>query len=218
MGRTKSRPRPLKKNRNKFLGLGLPTPRQRLERCNIYKLCVTKLARIADPGAKLCKAVLINNTLRRLETQPEQYEYSTPQENISCEHKNICTDYTAEEEEEEVEEEVEMQGPDTATAPLVSRVPTLGLGSVATLAMCDDIIQEFLGGSRDGKAADMPDLEHSPASEDNKENIEAGANTGEAEGGGQDIGGKLVSPYSYSSFLSEVYSITLRKIKYKVEL
>ena len=105
MGRTKSRPRPLKKNRNKFLGLGLPTPRQRLERCNIYKLCVTKLARIADPGAKLCKAVLINNTLRRLETQPEQYEYTTPQENISCEHKNICTDYTAEEEEEEVEEE-----------------------------------------------------------------------------------------------------------------
>ena len=47
-----------------------------------------------------------------------------------------------------------------------------------------------------------------------------GPDTGEAEaeGGGQDIGGKLVSPYSYSSFLSEVYSITLRKIKYKVEL
>ena len=215
MGRTKSRPRPLKKSRNKFLGLGLPTPRQRLERCNIYKLCVTKLARIADPGAKLCKAVLINNTLRRLETQPEQYEYSTPQENISCEHKNICTDNTADEEEEE---EVEMRDLDTAATPLVSRVPTLGLGSVATLAMCDDIIQEFLGGSRDDKAPDMTDLEHSPAAEDNKENIEAGANTGEAEGGGQDIGGKLVSPYSYSSFLSEVYSITLRKIKYKVEL
>ena len=68
MGRTKSRPRPLKKQR-KFLGL--PTFKQRLEKTNIYKLCVSKLARIDDPQAKLCKAVLINNTLKKLEKQPD---------------------------------------------------------------------------------------------------------------------------------------------------
>ena len=190
MGRTKSRPRPINKHK-KFLGL--PSPRQRLEKRNIYKLCISKLARIDDPQAKLCKAVLINNTLKNLEKQPEYLE----------------------------DEDDVYLGPDTQTdCPMTSGQPTFESvcsylmrsprsdgDAVDTLSLCDDIISEFLG----TKESENDNFICDKKSEDDKENVESGEES-------ERSGVTNVSPYSYSSFLSEVYSVTLRKMKYKVDL
>jgi len=224
MGRTKSRPRPLKKQR-KFLGL--PTPKQRLEKCNIYKLCISKLARIDDPQAKLCKAVLINNTLKKLEKQPEYLynETETQQlqsqemlrdENVSlnsqpsfeyiCSHlvrnSNLHSNYTHEH----------------RTVPKSDGE----IHELDTLSMCDDIISEFLGvpdvSESDCKSSTFCDNINTTENqtEQNKENFDYILQ--EERERVHEIGGKSVSPYSYSSFLSEVYSQTIRKIKYRVEL
>ena len=192
MGRTKSRPRPINKH-TKFLGL--PSPRHRLEKRNIYKLCISKLARIDDPQAKLCKAVLINNTLKNLEKQPEY-----------------------------LEDDDEFLGSETQTDCEMSEVPTFDsvysylmrnkrteVERVDTLSLCDDIISEFLGTSESHNENNFI-CDKKRKIEDDKENVDS-TQTEEC-----DSSVTTVSPYSYSSFLSEVYSVTLRKMKYKVEL
>lgn len=202
MGRTKSKPRPLKKPK-KFLGL--PSFKQRLERSNIYKLCVSKLARIDDPQAKLCKAVLINNTLKKLEKQPDYY-YNNNQED--------------EEEPEEASPESEQSEQITPcweagtwcshssllqSSSLVNIVSDQRVPSqdVDTMSLCDDIINEFLGVSEE--SCDNNEKSSQSDVEKDKENLQK-----------DDV--HAVSQYSYSSFLSEVYSQTLRRIKYRVEL
>merc|ERR1712242_140357 len=52
----------------------------------------------------------------------------------------------------------------------------------------------------------------------NKENFDTHEDEDSEEAGSKSVSSSSVSPYSYSSFLSEVYSVTLRKMKYKVEL
>ena len=216
MGRTKSRPRPLKKQRKtKFLGL--TTPKQRLEKCNIYKLCISKLARIDDPQAKLCKAVLINNTLKNLEKQPdilyneeESIDHRSKETNSNINIisqpsiENICSHFLR-------NNNSRLEHHNERTVP---KLQSDTAEDTETMSLCDDIISEFLG---------VPDNSVTNCGQTNlicdnqdKENVEHSQNGNEDRV--HEIGGKLVSPYSYSSFLSEVYSITLRKMKYKVEL
>lgn len=206
MGRTKSRPRSINHKQRKFLGL-CPTPRQRLERCNIYKLCVAKLARIDDPQAKLCKAVLINNTLKKLEKQPD-YLHSSHEPEESMQEVNTNFNITN---LESLYSRLQRQNKSSIESRLLSEgqnVPDQGDCIQDTLSLCDDIIKEFLGVPEPSALCD------SAKDPCDKENYEGGGQEEEESG----PGGHLVSPYSYSSFLSEVYSITLRKIKYKVEL
>merc|ERR1712060_1007559 len=61
-------------------------------RTGLLKLCVTKLARMNDPESKLCRAVLINNTLRKCQAKQQ-----------TCCHEEEM------EEEGEEEEEVDTQ-------------------------------------------------------------------------------------------------------------
>ena len=87
-----------------------------------------------------------------------------------------------------------------------------------TLSLCDDIISEFLGAPEECQNASNFICDKKRKIEDDKENFDS-----QEEGDCEDVGSKgvsnsNVSPYSYSSFLSEVYSVTLRKMKYKVEL
>ena len=248
MGRTKSRPRPIVKKR-KFLGL--PVQKHRLEKRNILKLCVTKLARIEDPQAKLCKAVLINNTLRNLQRQPE------------CVYPELeCSE---ELNKQEVEEHTEFDKFDNSAVEVIT--PTVESvcshldsssrlhndnessdqrnaqpncdDSIATdtMSLCDDIINEFLGVSDEvsehsSELSNSQDIYEklikshswSDQSDDNKENLSE--NTGGDTQPGDvkkadtlhQFGGSPVSPYSYSSFLSEVYKVTIRKIKHRVQL
>ena len=217
MGRTKSRPRSIKQKQRKFLGL-CPTPRQRLEKCNIYKLCISKLARIDDPQAKLCKAVLINNTLKKLEKQPE-YLYDCSQEseqggdstedrvdtNVNIINTSPEALYTHFLRQNKIHSEQKLHS-ENRTAAERGNVQDMD-----TLSLCDDIIKEFLGCPEPSALCDV--TKDSPESD--KENCDKSGGEEKEERG---MGGQLVSPYSYNSFLSEVYSITLRKIKYKVEL
>ena len=214
MGRTKSRPRPLKKQRKtKFLGL--TTPKQRLEKCNIYKLCISKLARIDDPQAKLCKAVLINNTLKNLEKQPdilyneeESIDHRSKETNSNINIisqpsiENICSHFHR-------NNNSRLEQLHDRTVPKLQGEPGQ---DTETMSLCDDIINEFLG-VPDNSVTNCGQTVICDNNQD-KENVENSQNEDRVH----EIGGKLVSPYSYSSFLSEVYSITLRKMKYKVEL
>ena len=201
MGRTKSRPRPLNKHK-KFLGLA--SPRHRLEKRNIYKLCISKLARIDDPQAKLCKAVLINNTLKNLEKQPEYLAGAGPDDN-----------------DDMTEADCEL-GETHQVSPSFSSVCSyLAQNSrtdEATLSLCDDIISEFLGTPEECQNASNFICDKKRKIEDDKENFETQEEEDSGEAGSKSVSSCSVSPYSYSSFLSEVYSVTLRKMKYKVEL
>ena len=202
MGRTKSRPRPLNKH-TKFLGLQA-SPRHRLEKRNIYKLCISKLARIDDPQAKLCKAVLINNTLKNLEKQPEYLAGAGPDND---------DDMT----------EADCDLSESQVSPSFSSVCSYLAAQSArtdedTLSLCDDIISEFLGTPEECQNASNFICDKKRKIEDDKENVDTQEEEDSEEAGSKSVSSSRVSPYSYSSFLSEVYSVTLRKMKYKVEL
>lgn len=203
MGRTKSRPRPLNKHK-KFLGL--PSPRHRLEKRNIYKLCISKLARIDDPQAKLCKAVLINNTLKNLEKQPEYLAGGTgAQDNDDMTEVVDC----------ELTEPSELSPSFSSVCSYLARAQ-YNRTDADTLSLCDDIISEFLGTPEECHNASNFICDKKRKIEDDKENLESKEE--DEEVGSKSVSSSSVSPYSYSSFLSEVYSVTLRKMKYKVEL
>ena len=201
MGRTKSRPRPLNKHK-KFLGL--PSPRLRLEKRNIYKLCISKLARIDDPQAKLCKAVLINNTLKNLEKQPEYLTGSGPDNNDDMTEADCDLS----------EREVSPSFSSVCSYLAQNAVRT----DADTLSLCDDIISEFLGTPEECQNASNFICDKKRKIEDDKENFDTQEEEDSEEAGSKSVSSSRVSPYSYSSFLSEVYSVTLRKMKYKVEL
>ena len=205
MGRTKSRPRSIKYRQRKFLGLYSTPAGQRLEKCNFYKLCISKLARIDDPQAKLCKAVLINNTLKKLEKQPE-YLYTEPEgrmKEVDTNVKNTNQEslYSRLYRPKQIHSEINLHSDDQNYSEEGDCVQE-------TLSLCDDIIKDFLGVPEPPPLCDTSD----PCESDKENLIES------EEKKGSVMGGQLVSPYSYSSFLSEVYSITIRKMKYKVEL
>ena len=203
MGRTKSRPRPLNKHK-KFLGL--PSPRHRLEKRNIYKLCISKLARIDDPQAKLCKAVLINNTLKNLEKQPEYLAGGAgAQDNDDMTEVVDC----------ELTEPSELSPSLSSVCSYLARAQ-YNRTDADTLSLCDDIISEFLGTPEECHNASNFICDKKRKIEDDKENLESKEE--DEEVGSKSVSSSSVSPYSYSSFLSEVYSVTLRKMKYKVEL
>ena len=203
MGRTKSRPRPLNKHK-KFLGL--PSARHRLEKRNIYKLCISKLARIDDPQAKLCKAVLINNTLKNLEKQPEYL--SGPDTNDDMTEVD-CDDLT----ESQVSPSFS-----SVYSYLAQQAHSNSRTDGDTLSLCDDIISEFLGAPEECQNASNFICDKKREIEDDKENFDSQEEGDCEDVGSKDVSNSNVSPYSYSSFLSEVYSVTLRKMKYKVEL
>ena len=204
MGRTKSRPRPLNKHK-KFLGL--PSPRHRLEKRNIYKLCISKLARIDDPQAKLCKAVLINNTLKNLEKQPE-YLAGTGADDDNDDMTEADCELA----------ETELSPSFSSVCSYLAQAHHNNRTDEDTLSLCDDIISEFLGTPEECHNASNFICDKKRKIEDDKENFETQEDGDSGEVGSKSVSSGSVSPYSYSSFLSEVYSVTLRKMKYKVEL
>ena len=204
MGRTKSRPRPLNKHK-KFLGL--PSPRHRLEKRNIYKLCISKLARIDDPQAKLCKAVLINNTLKNLEKQPEYLAGSGPDTNDDMTEADC-----------DLSSQSEVSPSFSSVCSYLVQAHNRTRTDEDTLSLCDDIISEFLGAPEECQAASNFICDKKRKIEDDKENFDTHEDEDSEEVGSKSVSSSSVSPYSYSSFLSEVYSVTLRKMKYKVEL
>jgi len=167
--------------RNKKLGVVRVTAADSADpstvgRTGLLKLCVTKLARMNDPESKLCRAVLINNTLRKCQAKQQQ----------SCCHEE-------EGEEEELEE---------SQLHSVEEVKREGEVLVERMKMCQDIMDDYLdliNSSEEGRSEDTCD---------SKRTFEESNPAGLAD---------FVSPYSYNSFLSEVYEESISRILKKVD-
>eukprot|EP00090_Calanus_glacialis_P017678 TRINITY_DN27466_c0_g1_i1.p1 TRINITY_DN27466_c0_g1~~TRINITY_DN27466_c0_g1_i1.p1 ORF type:complete len:180 (-),score=36.55 TRINITY_DN27466_c0_g1_i1:29-568(-) len=162
------------------LALCLLKQKLKNEKVNIAKISANKLARIGDPQTKLRKAVLINNVLKNVERQTDYGFECREAENLL--QKNI-------------------EGLKSRDAfPIYKKGSNESFNSEKEdtdfnqnkLSLCDDIINEFLDIREDiskekeiyeDKLCDtkVPPLHH--------------------------FGCDQASPYSYSSFLSEVHSV-----------
>merc|ERR1719278_1405654 len=79
-----------------------------------------------------------------------------------------------------------------------------------TLSLCDDIISEFLGTPEECQNASNFICDKKRKIEDDKENFETQEEEDSGEAGSKSVSSCSVSPYSYSSSFSEVYSVTPR--------
>ena len=164
--------------RNKKLGVvrvasGAAEPS--VGRTGLLKLCVTKLARMNDPESKLCRAVLINNTLRKCQAKQQP-----------CCHED-------EGEEEELEED---------QLHSVEEVKREGEVLVERMKMCQDIMDDYL------------DLINSSERKSTEDTCDSSRTFDEGNPAGL---ADFVSPYSYNSFLSEVYEESISRILKKVD-
>ena len=162
--------------RNKKLGVVRVAADPSVGRTGLLKLCVTKLARMSDPESKLCRAVLINNTLRKCQAKQQP-----------CCHED-------EREEEEIEED---------QLHSVEEVKREGEVLVERMKMCQDIMDDYLdlinnSEEKSEKTCDRTFEESNPS-------------------GLADFDKDFVSPYSYNSFLSEVYEESISRILKKVD-
>ena len=192
----------------------------RVGRRGLLRLCVTKLARIEDPETKLCKAVLINNTLRKIQRDTvSEYPEEMEEMGEECEEE-------VEEEEEETEapsEERDNEGDERLESE----------AAVTSLALYKDVINDFLGVIDFPKFSETDKLETEVRpdfwdsvreAQEDKENrveeeedrVEAGYKREEVEEAG--YRSEEVSQYSYGSFLSEVYRVTMDRIKHRVKI
>ena len=71
--------------------LGHPKYRHKEEKKKLLKICVRKLRNMEDPEVLLCKAVLINNTLKHL--QSSHYHTKDESANNSVVYKNLKREY-----------------------------------------------------------------------------------------------------------------------------
>ena len=173
--------------------LGISDLKRKIEKQNLVKLCATKLSRISDPQTKLRKAVLINNTLKNLQRdQKEILEHSGDEENDKPEepagqYPNYgYSDSTHEENATPIDDK--------------------------TQSLCDDIIKEFLGVcdyKKDNSITNTPNSVLNCYDKYNgyQRNISTQEKLDETF---PQLSRKEISPYSYSSFLSEVYRNTLK--------
>jgi hypothetical protein len=164
----------------------------------MLKLSITKLARIDDYDAKLRRAVLINNTLKKVQRE------------APCEYDEVMVqDMEDEEEVEEEEQEEEQEAPveDTDSKAVI----TAEEDAVTTLALYKDVINDFLGVIDFPKFSESEKLEPEVRPEDFWDSVR------EAEGEQAGVRQEEVSQYSYGSFLSEVYRVTLQGIKERVK-
>ena len=191
-GEERSRSRSRKRRTKKLVGREVRVSGEggrEVGRRGLVRLCVTKLARIADPEAKLCRAVLINNTLRKAQKQVER----------SCVHLE-----EQEEEEEGLEEELEEVPPtrDDDSGDITEEV-------AGRMGMCQDIIDGFLD------LINSQNTKEVIQEKSDERTLESSLD--EEEEGGRECLSEFVSPYSYGSFLSEVYKESMSRILRKVE-
>ena len=146
-------------------------------RTGLLKLCVTKLARINDPESKLCRAVLINNTLRKCQANQQTCSHDEEQSEV-----------------EEEEEEVDTQS--------VEEVKREGEVLVERMRLCQDLMEDYLDLINSSEKSSDEICDSNRTFED----VSSAAGLTE-----------FVSPYSYNSFLSEVYEQSISRILKKVD-
>ena len=174
-------------NNSSPLNLGsisLPQFKIRNDKINIAKISVTKLSKIVDPQSKLRKAVLINNTLKSLQKHTD----------ISPLHSG---GHYPEQETDNDEDEKENSFLESSEKPLSSCAMSceagLSKGSLSEdmLTLYDDIVNDIFGEneSRSELSQHKEEQDKENLTENYKESY-------------------VWSPYSYSSFLSELYLVS----------
>ena len=171
----------------------LPQFKIRNDKLNIAKISVTKLSKIVDPQSKLRKAVLINNTLKHLQKHSDLWH-------IAAAEPGAGGGGGEEDEEEEVDitdtEDEELQTTEMVKTLVSKREEEKTSGSLSDdmLTLYDDIVNDIFGSS---EAEHSADLQSHKETEQEKENVID--NYKETY---------LWSPYSYNSFLSELYTVS----------
>ena len=169
------------------LNFSLPQFKIRNDKLNIAKISVSKLSKIVDPQSKLRKAVLINNTLKNLQK-----------------HTDIWTmDSGGFQKQEEEDEENNEQLTEDYHTPADKTLSSCALKcdqetnnnknslSEDMLTLYDDIVNDIFGNTDNNS-----EMSQTKSEEQEKENvIENYKET------------YSWSPYSYSSFLSELYTV-----------
>ena len=167
----------------------LPHFKIRNDKLNIAKISVTKLSKIVDPQSKLRKAVLINNTLKHLQKHSDLWHLH-PAGGIYPEAQNNNTEPENEEAQNISEQKSTSFSSKCGTTDLLPEKNTL---SEDMLTLYDDIVNDIFGNSEE-KSSDLGNQKDEQQEKENvidnyKENY-------------------LLSPYSYNSFLSELYTVS----------
>ena len=167
----------------------LPHFKIRNDKLNIAKISVTKLSKIVDPQSKLRKAVLINNTLKHLQKHSDLWHLH-PAGGIYPEAQNNNT----EPENEEAQNISEQKSTSfSSKCGTTNPLPEKNTLSEDMLTLYDDIVNDIFGNSEE-KSSDLGNQKDEQQEKENvidnyKENY-------------------LLSPYSYNSFLSELYTVS----------
>lgn len=172
----------------------LPHFKIRNDKLNIAKISVTKLSKIVDPQSKLRKAVLINNTLKNLQKHSDLWHLHPAgggSLNNYPEAQNNNTEPGPKDEESQniSEKKSTFLSKCGTTDPL----PEKNTLSEDMLTLYDDIVNDIFGNGEE-KSSDLGNQKDEQQEKENvidnyKENY-------------------LLSPYSYNSFLSELYTVS----------
>ena len=169
------------------LSFSLPQFKIRNDKLNIAKISVTKLSKIVDPQSKLRKAVLINNTLKNLQKHPDVW----------------TMDSGGFQQQEEKEEENNDQKTENYQTPVDKTLSSCALKcdqetnnnnkslSEDMLTLYDDIVNDIFGNTDNSS-----EMSQNKSEDQEKENVIENYKEPYSW-----------SPYSYSSFLSELYTV-----------
>ena len=173
----------------------LPHFKIRNDKLNIAKISVTKLSKIVDPQSKLRKAVLINNTLKHLQSHSDLWHHPAAGGGgvLSCheaDNNNTESEQNNVTEAQTISEQISTFSSKCGTAEFLPEKNTL---SEDMLTLYDDIVNDIFGNGEEKNS----DLANQKEEQEEKENV--------IENFKENY---LLSPYSYNSFLSELYTVS----------
>ena len=169
--------------------LGLPQIKLKNDKLNIAKISVSKLSKIVDPQTVLRKAVLINNTLKSL------HSLSDPWDIADTGGRFLLEDHNHHHQVEEEEEELNIPAENKRNFSNNIEVEKSTL-SEDMLTLYDDIINDIFG--KNEKDSDLS--QHRPDYQDKDIDLDHFKESN-----------CLWSPYSYNSFLSELYTVSSKE-------
>ena len=173
--------------------LCLPQIKLKNDKLNIAKISVSKLSKIVDPQTVLRKAVLINNTLKSLHSLSDPWNIADTGGRFLLEdHHHHLHHLQADQ-----EEELNIPAENKRNFPSNIEVEKSTL-SEDMLTLYDDIINDIFG--KNEKDSDLS--QHRQDYQDKDIDLDHFKESN-----------CLWSPYSYNSFLSELYTVSTNKEK-----
>ena len=168
--------------------LCLPQIKLKNDKLNIAKISVSKLSKIVDPQTVLRKAVLINNTLKSLHSLSDPWDIADTGGRFLLEDHNH---------HHQVEEEEELNIPAENKRNFSDTIEVeKSTLSEDMLTLYDDIINDIFG--KNEKDSDLS--QHRPDYQDKDIDLDHFKESN-----------CLWSPYSYNSFLSELYTVSSKE-------